>query len=320
MSLSFWNKSRTAGDDQPHDAEDGIPADGDVNVKNNDESNPSLNAANICNILGYIFNTIFTYGVGNAGFFGRPTNGDLSRKYQTIITPKSSAFIIWSIIFTFQAIFVVLQALPRYRGRPIVQQGVGYWYFIVCLLQVAWTFAFSYEVIPLSLVCMILLWVGLMAIVYCQYYTESENNGCIGGQIEFWLFRFPFSVHGGWITAASALNVSVVAVDEKLSGSAQLTIAILSLAVLHAISVWHVFGYTRPNYVIPIVLAWANYWIYAELKDPEQLILDTFNDVVIEGVRSAALGVSLIILGQVAVRLIFFSIAYCRGVSYVQKK
>jgi len=312
MSLSFWNSTQN-GDALQESAEIGDP---EENLF--EEQNPSLNLINVVNALGYIINTVFTYGVGTAGIFGLPTNADLSKKYQTLVTPKSSAFIIWAVIFSFQAIFVVLQLFPRYRGKPVVQQGVGYWYLIVCLLQVGWTFSFAYEVVRLSLVVMLLLWVSLMVIVYLQNKTQNTNN-FIGGQIDFWFFRFPFAIHGGWITAASALNVNVVAVYEKETESTQLTIAIISLAVLHAFSVWHTFGYTRPNFVIPSVLAWANFWIYQELKDPRTLILITFSQSIIDAVSNSALCVSLIILAQLAVRFVTFAISYCRGASYLQK-
>lgn len=287
------------------------------------ESSPRLNYKNYGNIIFFVLNTLFTYGVGQAGWLGTPDNGELSRKYQTIITPKSTAFAIWAVIFTFQGIFAILQLMPSYRGRPMVQEGVSFWYMLVCFWQVGWTFAFAFEVIPLSLVFMLLLWISLMGLIISQYYVKLDphTSGCSSkGLREFWFLRFPFSVHGGWITAATALNISVVAVDSGSTAATQLAVGIVSLAVLHALSVWHLFGYKRPNYTISIVLMWANGWIYGELQEPQQLVLDTFDQSVISGVAYAAFSVSMVIMIQLILRVAFLIYNYAIGQSYLQEK
>ena len=294
----------------------------DEDVDTNKGKKP-LNVKNYLNLVFYIINVIITFGIGQFGWTGTPDNGELSEKYQTIITPNGAAFSIWGIIFTFQAIFAVLQMLPAYSSRPMVQQGVSYWYIAACTFQAGWTFSFAYEVIELSLVFMLLLFTSLMGLLVSQYFVklDPETSTCsTKGLIEFWFLRFPFSIHGGWITAASALNVSVVAVDAKASAATQLSTGIICLAVLHALSVWHLFGFKRPNYTIPCVLIWANGWIYAELQKPKQLVLDTFDQSIIDGVAYAAFSVSMVIITQVVFRLGFLLINYFRGTSYLQEK
>merc|ERR1719330_1452956 len=205
----------------------------------------------------------------------------------------------------------------------MVQQGVSYWYVAVCTFQAGWTFSFAYEIIPASLVFMVLLWISLMCLLISQYYVKLDptTSSCSWqGLVEFWFLRFPFSVHGGWITAATALNISVVAVDSGSAAATQLAVGIVSLAVLHAISVWHLFGYKRPNYTIPIVLMWANGWIYGELQDPQELVLLTFDPSVISGVAYAAFSVSMVITIQVVLRVAFLIYNYVIGKSYLQEK
>ena len=80
------------------------------------------------------------------------------------------------------------------------------WYVVAT--QIGWTFAFAYEVIPLSLAFILMIWICLIGLLYMQYHTESDGN-----LLEFWVLRFPFSVHAGWITAASALNANVQVVS-----------------------------------------------------------------------------------------------------------
>lgn len=257
-----------------------------------------LSRKNYLNLVAYILNVTLVYGLGNAGWLGTPDNGELSRKYQTLVTPKSSAFIIWAVIFMFQGAFAVAQLLPRFRAEAMVLKGSSYWYSVVGALQIGWTIAFAYEVIPLSLVFMLLLWCSLAAILYSQYYAKSD-----GSLWEFWILRFPFSVHAGWITAASALNVNVLVVSMDQPADVQLAVGIVSLAVLHAVSVWVIFYIRRPNWTIACVLSWAFGWIYAELGTPNDLITSTFAEETINGVRYAAIAVSFVILFQVIIRL-----------------
>lgn len=53
---------------------------GERNIMSN--TSTKINLLNIINVAAYVFNTTFTYGVGNAGWFGGSTNSDLSLKYQ----------------------------------------------------------------------------------------------------------------------------------------------------------------------------------------------------------------------------------------------
>lgn len=265
---------------------------------NDTKTKPPLNRKNYINLIAYILNIVLVYGVGNAGWLGTPTNGDLSAKYQTLVTPKSSAFTIWAIIYIAQGAFTGFQFLPRYRAHAMLQDGVSYWYAAAVATQIGWTFAFAYEVIPLSLVFMLLIWVSLIAILYSQYYTKSD-----GSLLEFWVLRFPFAVHAGWITAASALNVNVQVVSMNQPADIQLAVAIVSLAVLHAISVWVLFNIPRPNWTIAFVLSWAFGWIYSELGSPNELITSTFNEDTINGVKYAAVAVTVVILTQVVLRV-----------------
>jgi translocator protein len=276
-----------------------------INISNSNRS-PKLNHKNFINLFSYIANIVLVYGVGNAGWIGTPTNGELSDKYQTLVTPNSSAFTIWAVIFLAQGIYAILQLLPRLRAHPMVQQGVGYWYMMVAAMQIGWTFTFAYEKIIVSLVFMLALWVVLICLLYSQYYTESD-----GKLLEFWVLRFPFSVHAGWITAALAVNVNVLVVDLEASAAIQLAVAIVSLAVLHAVSVWVLFNIPRPNWTMACVLSWAFGWIYVELNEPLEKITTTFDQDIIGAVKYAAIAVSFIIVAQIVIRLLLLISKSC---------
>ncbi|KAL9180582.1 hypothetical protein ACHAXT_011035 [Thalassiosira profunda] len=263
---------------------------------------PPITHKHWINLVSYVANITLVYGVGNAGWLGTPDNGELSDKYQSLVTPNSGAFLIWAVIFLAQGLFALLQFLPRFRASPMLLKGVNYWYPVVAATQIGWTFAFAYEVIWLSLTFMLLIWASLIGLLYAQYFTESDTSIW-----EFWALRFPFAIHAGWITAASALNVNVQVVAADAAADIQLAVAIVSLAVLHAISVWVLFQIRRPNWTIAGVLSWAFGYIYVELGNPNEKITSTFAQQTIDGVRYAAIAVSFIIVAQFVLRLVMLA-------------
>jgi hypothetical protein len=97
--------------------------------------------------------------------------------------------------------------------------------------------------------------------------------------------------------------VNVLVVSLLQPAYVQLAVAIVSLAVLHAVSLWVVFFLTRPNWTIACVLAWAFGYIYVELNVNSDRIIDTFGADIIIGVKYAAISVVAIIGIQMVVRL-----------------
>lgn len=216
---------------------------------------------NYLNAGGYVFNTILTF-FGPA-IFNLPTNSELSERYATLVTPSWWTFSIWLIIFLFQGIFVVVQMMEEYRHLPIIQEGIYHWYFVVCALQGIWTLAFCNEIMWLSVIIMAGIMAALYQIVWRLSEFESDQT-----KKEYWLFRFPFSLHGGWIIVAFVLNLNVFSVaDPAAVGHPALTY--LSLLTLVAAAVYALVGLSVPDYTIPSVLAWATMGIAVNLQDPE---------------------------------------------------
>lgn len=46
------------------------------------------------------------------------------------------AFSIWGVIFFFELVFVVWGAFPGNQDARVIQEGVGCWFTIACLVQV----------------------------------------------------------------------------------------------------------------------------------------------------------------------------------------
>lgn len=208
---------------------------------------------------------------------------------QSLVTPNSAAFSIWALIFLTEGLFTTVQWFAPYRSKA--NDHVRYYFVAACLFQAAWTIAFAYEVFWLSLVWMIAIWTSLLGLVWHQQALSAAD---------VWWLGFPFKLHFGWITAAAALNVNVLVIALGASAANQLTIAILSLSLLLITLIWSLFGVANTSYTVASVMAWASWWIFAELQSPKPLIAQTFSPDIIEGVAYASLSISIIALALTA--------------------
>lgn len=205
---------------------------------------------NYWNAAAYAANLLVVNGVGAGGVLGTPTNAEISAKFTTIATPAGYAFSIWGLIFLLQLVWATAQLTPKYRESPLVIEGVGRYYIGVCVAQIAWTFAFSFERILLSLVFMVVILYFLLVIVTKQYRLGTTSTR------DFWVLKLPFSLHAGWIIAAAVVNVSLVLVKWNVSAQVQFIVAILSLLIL-LLAVTYFLHLSRPDCVVPLVLVWA---------------------------------------------------------------
>lgn len=254
-----------------------------------------LNRYNYLNLIGFVINALITFGASSV--LGFPNQTDLSLKYQTIITPDGFTFVIWALIFLSEGIFAILQMLPSCRSFDIVQDGVSYWFFLACLAQSAWVLAFGYELLILALAFMGLILISLFRIIVLQSRISPS-----GGK-QFWAFRFPFSLHCGWIFTAFALNMNVVVVAHSDNELLQAMFGALSLVALFGFVAYVYCLDGPPNYVIPTVFAWALFGMFRELHQPSDKLLEVFAKEVIRGFSIATIILMFAMIGAIVARM-----------------
>eukprot|EP00442_Polarella_glacialis_P003670 CAMPEP_0115058076 /NCGR_PEP_ID=MMETSP0227-20121206/6137_1 /TAXON_ID=89957 /ORGANISM="Polarella glacialis, Strain CCMP 1383" /LENGTH=309 /DNA_ID=CAMNT_0002442999 /DNA_START=104 /DNA_END=1033 /DNA_ORIENTATION=- len=254
-----------------------------------------LNWRNWANLLAYIANITITY-LSLTGIFGE-TNTNLSKKYQTVVTPAGWAFSIWGPIFIWEGVFAVAQMLPKHRSSPVAQL-VTPWWSAACAFQVAWSAVFGAEFLLAACVCML----GILGSLLGLLLTADRARAPLSLS-EYWLLRAPFSLHAGWVIAASAVNASVLADSWMCSAGTLLALAIVSLAVILAVVVLFVVASPKPDAIISFVAAWSLGAIHAELGsathllDPSRFNFFAWDEVSLAGLRGAALVLSLASLG-----------------------
>jgi len=242
----------------------------------------------IVNFVTFALNIFITYAGGVASIFGGKTNSEISDQYTSIVTPASYAFSIWGIIFVAEGIFVIWQIFPAQKSSPVLS-AIGYWWSAANILQAVWTFAFAYEVLWLAFafifgitVCLAMVYLALHHPVedICDNETAVPLVACsiakvgsltpltvgttkCGGILRYWVSLFGFSVHLGWIIAATLININLASIDSGADDAAQQGVAIGSLATLAIVAA--VLAWPRMDPAVGGVAAWALLAIGREL-------------------------------------------------------
>jgi hypothetical protein len=162
---------------------------------------------------------------------------------------------------------------------------------------------------------------GLLAkLSQSQYNLDPETNG------EWWLFKFPFQLHLGWIIAASFVNFSVLLVDYGSSDnmSQQISVAICSLGCVWAIALYVLFVLEKPLITVGGVASWALGGIAAQLASPMDKTVAQFatfgqggdevvDTVVLDGIGGAAAILAVFFAVVVALEIANLTYRQCVG-------
>jgi len=224
-----------------------------------------LSGLNYLNVTCYLAHVFVWYGIAVYGLLGQhTTRWYRTEQYETLVTPTNwSANYLWIPILLTQGVFAVAQLVPYYRNRPIVTTGTGYFFFYTVLLQIAYTFLYSFGLFIFSFVAVVLTAVALLSLLVSQHhqYHHNGNSRVAGSHWEYLLFRLPFFLHAGWIILMTVDHFSLLFRRYSGDTAIQLAVDIVSLAVLLPVAVT---ALTQAyDFVIPIVMLWSYVSSYA---------------------------------------------------------
>ena len=205
---------------------------------------------------------VVTLGVntlGALGFINGLSQKAISDMYVTLITPGPSTFSIWGIIYTLLIISIIAMIIKKndpYYQNVIDRISPLFW--ISCLLNMAWIVSFSYVLLEISLI-FILLFVIMLALICRQLLQIQERNV---------LLPLPFGLYTGWLFIASVVNTAAVLVKLNWNGFG-ISFEILAIITL-VISVILIFlvNTKLKNAVFPLPVAWAFFGIREFLASP----------------------------------------------------
>jgi len=208
----------------------------------------------ILNLIGFL-GTVIVNGLANALPINNKTTGELSDQYPNLFVPAGLTFSIWGVIYVLLAIFVIyglIVAIRKDTQKSSFIGNIGILFFISCLANIGWIFAWHYEILPLSLVLMLLLLGSLITIYLRLRIGKSDST-----QIEKYLVHLPFSVYLGWITIATIANVTALLVDVNWNtfglGEQFWAVAVIIVGIAIALSIL----FTRKDIFYCLVVDWA---------------------------------------------------------------
>lgn len=158
------------------------------------------------------------------------TNSQVADSHPVYGLPNGWAFAIWGIIFIFLGVYTVYQALPTrcYGGldcalvAKVRLPALG-----MMVLNSFWNFLFGWEFYWVALLDIVLYDALLFVCIrrcevnYFERIADMTRSQSIRTKL---CLVAPFSVHAGWVTVATALNVQVNLLEEGWMPSADFSV------------------------------------------------------------------------------------------------
>lgn len=214
-------------------------------------------------VLGILLAWVFMVGINalaNILLFGGVNTGEMSARYPSMFTPAGFTFAIWSVIYLGLLLYVLVQALPRFRSDPAVQRADG-WFGLNAVLNAAWIVAWHYGWLWLTMLLMLaLLWT--LVRMYAIFQDAPRGSALFAAA-----FRIPISIYLAWICMATLANLSILQSawgwNEALISAEAWTLGKLLVAVAVGSFVYR--RYRDAAFVA--VLVWAAYGIASNQAD-----------------------------------------------------
>jgi hypothetical protein len=208
----------------------------------------------ILNLIGFL-GTVVVNGLANALPLNNKTTGELSDQYPNLFVPAGLTFSIWGVIYILLAIFVIyglIISIKNNTQKTAFIENIGILFFISSLANIGWIFAWHYEILPLSLVLMLVILGSLISIYLRLRIGKSDST-----RSERYLVHLPFSVYLGWITIATIANVTAVLVNINWNtfglGEQFWAVAVIIVGIAIALSIL----LTRKDIFYCLVVDWA---------------------------------------------------------------
>lgn len=195
---------------------------------------------------------------------GALSNGAMSARHPTLLTPAGYAFSIWGIIFTGLVVYAGWQWLPAQRGTRLPTQLNGLLTRAV-LMTTAWTLVFSYGLISLSLTVML-----FVLLLLAQAYGRARRLVRLA-YAPTWPAWF-LSLYLGWIMLAAVLNFIFGLRDGfGLHWSAQLSLLGCYALIVVAAGLGVALAWQFRDALLPLPIAWGlvGTWVAQQTASPD---------------------------------------------------
>jgi len=217
----------------------------------NVEHNKKLSS--ILVLLSFVI-TISVNTLANILPLNNVTTGQVSDNYSNLFTPVGFTFGIWILIYILLAMYTIYQFKFNSRrpdNNDRVIRMVNTYFIISNLANTGWVVSWHYDLIPLSMVFMVIILLMLISIrVNISHRSSLSKSERISIQL-------PFSVYLGWITVTTIANVITLLVylnwDRFGYSESLITVIVLIIGLIIAIATILSFK----DFLYGLVIIWA---------------------------------------------------------------
>lgn len=205
--------------------------------------------------------TLIVNAMGAFGLINDLSQREVSDMYPTLITPAPSTFSIWSVIYTFLIISIIVLLVKYkdpYYGRAVDE--ISYLFWVSCLLNIVWIVTFSYNLIGLSTLFIFGFLLVMVFIVKKVGKIQKKRR---------WLLPVTFGLYAGWLFIATVVNIAAWLVKIEWNGFGIADETWASIILLVAVGLTLFVLLDIKNAIFPVPIAWAYFGIYNYLLSPE---------------------------------------------------
>ena len=194
--------------------------------------------------------------------------GQVSDSYPNLFAPAGATFAIWGLIYLLLAGYTVYQ-FGIFQGNTTTDKTelinkIGILFSVSSIANASWIFAWHYDIIPLSMLLMVVI---LICLILINQLTSKEQFS----KIEYFFIRLPFSIYFGWITVATIANATVLLVSlgwkDFILTDTSWTVLVIGLGLVIAIATM----LKNRDIAYGLVIVWAYSGILLKHTSPEGL-------------------------------------------------
>lgn len=174
--------------------------------------------------------------------------------WDTLFAPAGYAFAIWAVIYIGEMFGIVHQLLNRDKLGYGVTAGAPGW-ISANISQSLWCIAFRPWALRELWLSSALLGTTAVCLFVSLHREQSQYNGKVAEPLR-WLRIFPRSLHLGWVSAATLVNINAwVGYDTRFDSQAALVSTIISVTVATCLGLC--YGVLTKMPLAGIAVAWA---------------------------------------------------------------
>jgi hypothetical protein len=191
---------------------------------------------------------------------GGKTTGQLSDQYPNLFVPAGLTFSIWGVIYILLGVYVaygMVCSMPKSKQTNDFMERIGILFIVTCAANAGWILSWQYEVLPLSLVFMVILLLSLIAI-----YNKLNVGRSKAFPTEKYIVHIPMSVYLGWISIATIANVTALLVAYRWNrfGITEQFWAVVMIGI--GIVLGLIMLFSRRDIFYALVVDWAVFGIF----------------------------------------------------------